>query len=83
MSKIIMDAFKFDSTISDNNAINVSQIFWHDKSNNVLKIGNKVLNYYVDSSNKKILTLMTQAEATALGNGYTIKPIEYTINTPV
>lgn len=75
MSKILFDGFKIDSTMADADALLTKNLFWYDKVNGKLKIGGKDLNYYVDASNNKVLTTLTQAEAT----GLTIKPVEFTV----
>ena len=81
MSMILMDGFKYDESIIED--IKTSKLFWYDNVQSKLKIGDKVLNYYIDGSDgvtqSKILTTLTQAEAPGLN----ISPVEFTVSTPV
>ena len=77
MSKIIMEGFKTNKTQLSIDAILTKNLFWYDKVNNLLKVGNRVLNYYIDTSSGtdvKILTLSTPNEEPNLN----IKPVEFT-----
>jgi len=78
MSMILMDGFKYDESIIED--IKTSKLFWYDNVQSKLKIGDKVLNYYIDGATQsKILTTLTQAEAP----GLIISPVEFTVSTPV
>lgn len=78
MSMILMDGFKYDESIIED--IKTSKLFWYDNVQSKLKIGDKVLNYYIDGvTQSKILTTLTQEEAPGLN----ISPVEFTVSTPV
>lgn len=78
MSMILMDGFQYDESIAE--VIKTSNIFWYDNIQSKLKIGDKVLNYYIDSATQnKILTTLTQEEAPGLN----ISPVEFTVSTPI
>lgn len=78
MSMILMDGFQYDESITE--VIKTSKIFWYDNIQSKLKIGDKVLNYYIDSTTQnKILTTLTQEEAPGLN----ISPVEFTVSTPI
>jgi hypothetical protein len=61
MSKILLNGFRTDPNHTDLEAILLSRLFWYDKINNKIKVGNKVLNYYIENE-EKYLTTLTQAE---------------------
>ena len=78
MSMILMDGFKYNESIIED--IKTSKLFWYDNVQSKLKIGDKVLNYYIDGvTQSKILTTLTQEEAPGLN----ISPVEFTVSTPV
>lgn len=81
MSQIIMDGFKYDSSIPED--IKTNSLLWYDNVNSKLKIGTKVLNYYLDPADTtgqtKILTTLTQTEAPGLN----IFPVEFTVSSPI
>lgn len=78
MSMILMDGFQYDESITE--SIKTSKIFWYDNVQSKLKIGDKVLNYYIDGTTQnKILTTLTQEEAPGLN----ISPVEFSVSTPV
>ena len=78
MSMILMDGFKYDESIVED--IKTSKIFWYDNVQSKLKIGNKVLNFYIDATTQeKTLTTLTQEEAPGLN----ISPVEFSVSTPV
>lgn len=78
MSMILMDGFQYDESITE--SIKTSKIFWYDNVQSKLKIGDKVLNYYIDGTTQnKILTTLTQEEAPGLN----INPVEFSVSTPV
>lgn len=81
MSMILMDGFQYDESITE--GIKTSKIFWYDNVQSKLKIGDKVLNYYIDGADgatqSKILTTLTQEEAPGLN----ISPVEFSVSTPV
>lgn len=78
MSMILMDGFQYDESITE--SIKTSKIFWYDNVQSKLKIGDKVLNYYIDGvTQSKILTTLTQEEAPGLN----ISPVEFSVSTPV
>lgn len=78
MSKIIMEGFRTDSTMTNQNAIHTTTLFWYDKVNGCLKVGSKNLNYYIDTTatpQVKVLTLLQPADNPSLN----IKPVEFTV----
>lgn len=81
MSMILMDGFKYDESIMED--IKTSKLFWYDNVQSKLKIGDKVLNYYIDGTDgtaqSKVLTTLTQEEAPSLN----ISPVEFSVSTPV
>ena len=81
MSMILMDGFKYDESIVED--IKTSKIFWYDNVQSKLKIGNKVLNFYIDGADgttqEKTLTTLTPEEAPSLN----ISPVEFSVSTPV
>ena len=78
MSMILMDGFKYDESIVED--IKTSKIFWYDNVQSKLKIGNKVLNFYIDAATQeKVLTTLTPEEAPSLN----ISPVEFSVSTPV
>lgn len=78
MSMILMDGFQYEESITE--SIKTSKIFWYDNVQSKLKIGDKVLNYYIDGvTQSKILTTLTQEEAPGLN----ISPVEFSVSTPV
>ena len=81
MSMILMDGFKYDESIVED--IKTSKIFWYDNVQSKLKIGNKVLNFYIDGADgttqEKTLTTLTPEEAPGLN----ISPVEFSVSTPV
>ena len=78
MSMILMDGFQYDESITE--GIKTSKIFWYDNVQSKLKIGDKVLNYYIDGTTQnKILTTLTPEEAPSLN----ISPVEFSVSTPV
>lgn len=78
MSKIIFDGFRISEAQTDQEAILIKNIVWYDKVHNFIKVGNKVLNYYVEN-NEKVLTTLTQAELP----GKAILPLEFSVITPI
>ena len=78
MSMILMDGFKYDESIVED--FKTSKIFWYDIIPSKLKIGNKVLNFYIDTTTQeKTLTTLTPEEAPSLN----ISPVEFSVSTPV
>ena len=78
MSMILMDGFQYDESITE--GIKTSKIFWYDNVQSKLKIGNKVLNFYIDTTTQeKTLTTLTPEEAPSLN----ISPVEFSVSTPV
>lgn len=78
MSMILMDGFHYDESIAED--IKTSKLFWYDNVQSKLKIGSKVLNFYIDPTTQdKILTTLTQEEAPGLN----ISPVEFSVSTPV
>ena len=75
MSKILMDGFKIDESLSL--VLKTNELLWYDSVNNKLKVGFKDLNYYTNTSNEKILTILTQEESP----GINILPVEFTVST--
>lgn len=82
MSKIIMEGFRTDKTLPNIEAILTKNLFWYDKVSGTLKVGNKVLNYYieiVDGVESKILTTLSQSEEP----NKIIKPLEFSTLDPI
>ena len=78
MSKILMEGFKTEATMENIDAIHTQNLFWYDKANNCLKIGNRALNYYIDTTANpqvKVLTTLSPTDAPGLN----IKPVEFTV----
>ena len=53
-------------------------MFWYDKINNKIKVGNKELNYYIEND-EKYLTTLTQVELP----GKNILALEFSILSPI
>lgn len=82
MSKIVMNGFRTDASLEDIDALLLKNILWYDSVKNQIKVGNKVLNYYIDETlpaddiySKRVLTTLTQAEAPTK----TIFPLEFNV----
>lgn len=79
MSRIIMEGFRTDSTLPNSKALLTKELFWFDRANNLLKVGHKALNYYVDATDPaapvKVLTLTSQAEDPSK----VIAPVEFSV----
>lgn len=78
MSKVILNGFRINELHNDGKAILLKDVLWFDNINNQIKVGDRVLNYYIEN-NKKILTTLNQSEII----GKTIYPIEFTIVSPI
>ena len=78
MSKILLNGFRIDPSHTDLEAILLSKMFWYDKINNKIKVGNKELNYYIEND-EKYLTTLTQAELP----GKNILALEFSILSPI